>query len=166
MGSDNKMQDLLSKNLAQAWARVVELRKRLPMGKAESPDDRDAGPSQGEQLSEHEERYRSVFQTSLAVMLLVDPESGRIVDANPAACAFYGYPREDCRSLSLDQISVLDGDDLRARLAEAAALRQNRFEFRHRLSSGELKDVEVYSGPVRVEGRLLLHSIVHDITER
>ena len=26
-------------------------------------------------------------------MLLVDPEAGVVVDANPAACTYYGYPR-------------------------------------------------------------------------
>ncbi|EGJ50915.1 PAS domain S-box protein [Desulfocurvibacter africanus] len=119
-----------------------------------------------EALRESEERYRSIFHNSHAVMLLADPQTGELVDVNPAACAYYGYSPEECRRMTIGQINTLPIEEFRARMMEAASKEQNKFEFRHRLASGEVRDVEVYSGPVRVEGRLLLHSIVHDITER
>jgi PAS domain S-box-containing protein len=34
------------------------------------------------------------------------------------------------------------------------------------LANEEIRDVEVYSGPIRLHGRELLYSIIHDITER
>ncbi|HEX6829354.1 MAG TPA: HD domain-containing phosphohydrolase, partial [Burkholderiales bacterium] len=37
---------------------------------------------------------------------------------------------------------------------------------RHRLSSGEIRDVEVYSGPISAGGHGLVYCIVHDVTER
>jgi len=37
---------------------------------------------------------------------------------------------------------------------------------RHRLASGEVRDVELYSGPVTADGREYLHVIDHDITAR
>jgi len=43
---------------------------------------------------------------------------------------------------------------------------QQHFFFRHRLSSGEIRDVEVYSGLITLYGRKLLYSIVHDINDR
>ncbi|CAG1773050.1 hypothetical protein BAC2_03469, partial [uncultured bacterium] len=51
-------------------------------------------------------------------------------------------------------------------LAKARAGHGAHFEFQHRLASGEIREVEVYSGPVSVGERVLLHSIVHDISER
>ncbi|HEV7664110.1 MAG TPA: CHASE3 domain-containing protein, partial [Chloroflexota bacterium] len=39
-----------------------------------------------------ERRYRQMFENNEAVKLLVDPNGGIIVDANAAACTFYGYP--------------------------------------------------------------------------
>ncbi|WP_295431179.1 PAS domain S-box protein [uncultured Thiodictyon sp.] len=45
-------------------------------------------------------------------------------------------------------------------------LERNYFNFRHRIASGEVRDVEVFSSPVDVSGRPLLFSIVHDITHR
>ena len=41
-----------------------------------------------------------------------------------------------------------------------------RFEFQHRLADGSLRDVEVFSATVRAKEREILHSIVHDITDR
>jgi len=40
------------------------------------------------------------------------------------------------------------------------------FLFKHRLANGEVRDVEVYSGPITIEGKQLLYSIIHDISER
>jgi len=40
------------------------------------------------------------------------------------------------------------------------------FYFKHRLASGKIRDVEVYSGPIKVYDRELLYSIIHDITKR
>ena len=48
----------------------------------------------------------------------------------------------------------------------APATGQQRFEFVHRLADGSTRDVEVYSGPIRLGGRELLFSIIHDISER
>ena len=68
-------------------------------------------------LAESEERYRSLFENNHATMLVVDPSDGRIVDANPAACRFYGWPREQFRGMHLHEINTLppgaahDGDE-------------------------------------------------------
>jgi hypothetical protein len=43
---------------------------------------------------------------------------------------------------------------------------KNYFNFRHRLSNNEIRDVDVYSSPVMAKGKNLLFSIIHDITER
>jgi len=46
-------------------------------------------------LQESEERYRSLFQNNHAAMLLIDPNSANIIDANPAAVTFYGWTQEE-----------------------------------------------------------------------
>src|SRR5438445_7518980 len=109
--------------------------------------------------------HRQIFEKNLAVQLLVDPETGRIVEANPAACAFYGYSREELIALRITDINSLSPSDVHAAMTRASDERQNRFRFRHRLASGEVRDVEVHSGPIEIDGRRLLYSIVHDVTE-
>ncbi len=117
-------------------------------------------------LRESEERYRNIFTESLAVMLLIDPATGEIVDANPAASRFYGYPHDVLTGMTIAEINTLNEGEVAAEMEHALAERRNYFVFRHMLANGEVRDVEVYSGAITVKNRPLLHSIVHDITER
>ena len=120
-------------------------------------------------LRESEARYRSVFDESRVVKLLIDPADGRIVDANRAACDYYGFDPARLQSMNIKDINTLTADEVQAEMERARTLGKTHFDFRHRLASGEVRDVEVYSSPVSAEGaggRLLLHSIVIDVTAR
>ena len=119
-----------------------------------------------EALAESERRYRSLFEGNHAAMLLIDPATGAIVDANPAACAYYGYSREKLTALKITDINTLSADEVFAEMARCRAEERRHFSFRHRLASGEVRDVEVYSGPLDLKGRNLLYSIVIDVTDR
>lgn len=119
-----------------------------------------------EALKESEQTYHDLFQKSSAIQLLIDPATGEIMAANDAAVAFYGFPSATLTSLRIDQINDLPQARVREELARAAAGVENHFLFRHRLADGELRNVEVYSTAIRVRGRTLLHTILHDITER
>ena len=119
-----------------------------------------------EELRQSEERYRCLFEDNHAVMLLLDPESSEIVDANPSAAAFYGYSREQLRSKRITEINTLDADEVRREMELAKAAQRYHFNFRHRLANGTIRDVEVFSATIRLSGRALLLSIIHDVTER
>ncbi len=117
-------------------------------------------------LRENEERYIQMFEKNRAMKWFVDPETGQIVDANPAAAEFYGYSLEQLKSMNIFQINILPKHEVLGAMDRARAAKQNHFQFRHCLASGEIRDVEVHSGPVMVRGRKLLFSVIHDITER
>jgi len=119
-----------------------------------------------EELRESEQRYSSLFKNNHAVMLLIDPESAEIVDANPAACSFYGWSLEEITSMKITDINLLSSEQVFQEMQRAKSEERNHFFFRHRLANEEIRDVEVYSGPIKVHGKKLLYSIIHDITER
>jgi diguanylate cyclase (GGDEF)-like protein/PAS domain S-box-containing protein len=119
-----------------------------------------------QELAEREERQRNIFQENGSIMLLVDPESGEIVDANKAATAYYGFKSEQLIGMNIDRINVLPPEEVATERHRALIEERNYFNFRHRLASGALRDVEVYSSPVQLGGRALLFSIVHDVTDR
>ena len=119
-----------------------------------------------EQLLESEFRYRSMFKNSHVIMLLVNPESGAIVDANREACTFYGYNYKDLLKLKINQINTFSEPQIKAEMRNAKKERRNYFTFEHRLANGELREVEVYSGPVVIGGNEFICSIIHDITEK
>ncbi|MEA4857993.1 MAG: PAS domain S-box protein [Solidesulfovibrio sp.] len=117
-------------------------------------------------LRESESRYLSLFENNHAVMLLIDPDTGAIVDANPSACAYYGWSREAIRRQRLQAINTLTPEELRAAMEAAKEGWAKSFCFRHRLADGRIRDVEIYAGPIRFDDRQLLYSIVMDVTER
>lgn len=110
--------------------------------------------------------YRALFEENPAIKLLLDPEDGRIVDANHAAAEFYGFPREALIGMKIHEINVLTEDEIRAEMENARVGRRRFFRFRHRLASGAIRHVEVHSGPVELQGKAYLLSIIHDVTDR
>ena len=118
-------------------------------------------------LRESERRYRQMFENNRAVQLILDPETGEIVDANVAAAEYYGWSVERLRSMKVWDINTSLGERrIRDELKQVLRRRRNYFQVQHRLASGAIRDVEVHSGPVDIGGRHFLYSIVHDITER
>jgi len=117
-------------------------------------------------LLEGDERFRNMFDRHHAVMMVVEPETGAIVDANPSAALYYGYSREQLRAMRIQDINQLSPDAVAAERAMAVAEQRNYFVFPHRLASGKVRWVEVYSTPFETRGRPLLYSIIHDITAR
>lgn|GEM_PF-1726959 len=118
------------------------------------------------ELKESEQRYGAVFEGSSIPILLVEPGTTQIVDANPSACEFYGYPREELVTMSVLQIDALPPETAHAETARAAAGARTRFSGRHRAADGLTREVEVNTGTILVGGKRLVYSMVHDVTER
>lgn len=120
----------------------------------------------GGQIRQSEERFRTLFENNLCIMMVIDPSDGRVVDANQAASNFYGHSLQTLRAMKIDEINMMAPDKLALARAAAASQAHNVFHFKHRLASGALRDVEVYSTPVKVLDATLLFSIIHDISDR
>jgi len=117
-------------------------------------------------LIESEARYFSLFWNNHAVMLLIDPSSSAIIEANLSACSFYGYSQEQILGMKITDINTLSPEEISCEMEAARKELRRHFHFCHRLATGEVRDVEVYSEPALINGKELLYSIVHDITER
>jgi diguanylate cyclase (GGDEF)-like protein/PAS domain S-box-containing protein len=113
-----------------------------------------------------ESRFRHMFEGHTSVMLLVDPATGAIVNANAAASRFYGYTIDQMCSMNLAEINTLGPEEIAIATQQAVHGDLNHFVFPHRLASGEVRTVEIHSSPIEVDGRTQLFSIVHDITDR
>ncbi|MCX7161638.1 MAG: ATP-binding protein, partial [Rhodocyclales bacterium] len=117
-------------------------------------------------LRSSEALFRTMFEQSDLVMLLIEPDSGAIVDANAAAVRFYGYAIEDFKALHIHQIITLPADEVAGRLLKAARGDQNAFVFAHRLAGGKVRAVEVHASRIEVGGRILIFSIIQDVSEK
>ncbi len=119
-----------------------------------------------EKLKESEEEYRSLFEEHRAVKLIIDPHSGKIIDANKAAAEYYGWPREKLKSMYIYELNTLPQNQINEAMQRAKKEQHVFFEFRHRHANGTIHDVEEFTSNIRFKGGEYLHSIIHDITER
>ncbi|NVN95933.1 MAG: PAS domain S-box protein [Bacteroidetes bacterium] len=117
-------------------------------------------------MFQSEERYKSLFHNNHAVMLLIDPENGAIKDANPAACKYYGWSHQVICCKNISEINTLNKEEIIAEMQKAKDEKRKHFYFNHRLASGEIRNVEVNSGPIQFGDTKLLYSLVHDITDK
>lgn len=118
-----------------------------------------------ETLRESEARFRTIFFDDCSVKLLIDPQTGWIADANQAAIDFYGYPYDQLTQMSIQAINQLPPELVMHEMLQAKERRTNFFTFRHRLASGEVRDVEVYSNTLEIAHQPYLLSFIHDVTE-
>lgn len=119
-----------------------------------------------EALQSRESLYMNLFHNNHASMLVIDPETGEFKDVNPAALKFYGYSREEMLNLKGCDLNTLSREEQKEAMIKSRNGEQNLFQFRHKLKNGEMRDVEVFTGPIEMDGKKYLYSIVHDITER
>ncbi len=118
------------------------------------------------ELRSNEANLRKLFDDNTSVMLLIDQASGRIIDANMAASRLYGYPRDRLLQMGIEQINTLPPERLAEERQRAASGEGKLFYFSHRIASGEIREVEVHTTPLERNGRPILLSIIHDITQR
>lgn len=107
-----------------------------------------------------------LFEASHIPMLLINPTNQDIIDANQAALSFYGYTSAQILALKISDLNQMDVSGIQHEIALAKLQKRDHFYFTHKLASGELKAVEVHSGPITINGHVFLYSIIHDISAR
>jgi len=117
-------------------------------------------------LRESEEKFRKVFQKHSAIKLIIDPDNGRILDANEAASRFYGWSVPQLKMMDIYQINTLSPERVKKEMENVRISGKTYFEFKHRKADDSTVDVEVFSSKITINGKKLLHSIIHDISEK
>jgi diguanylate cyclase len=103
---------------------------------------------------------RSLINSHKAVMIFINPEHGKFIDANPAACTFYGYLKEELFKLRIHDINMLLLERVDQLVSDVTKESQEFFTFPHRLKSGEIRMVHVYSSPIKIKDKTILYSII------
>ncbi len=116
-------------------------------------------------LEPDEQSFRLMFDADAEIMLLIEPVTGAIFDANQTAVLFYGYPKSKLCSMSIHEINTLNPQQVASERQRALNEERNYFVFPHKIASGEERIVEVYSSPIILQGKQLLFSTIHDITD-
>jgi PAS domain S-box-containing protein len=98
--------------------------------------------------------------------LLLNPENGKIEDANPAACRYYNCSHTELCNKSIYDFYILEKSKINTWLQTAKSESHNQIHVQLRLSDSEVRDVEVYSSPISIGNKTMIYTISHDITEQ
>lgn len=107
---------------------------------------------------------RNLINNISEVILIIDPDTGSVLDANSFATAFYGYGLNKMKTMNISEINTLPSDEIKIEMQKAKDEKRGHFLFRHKKSNGEVVGVKVISGPVQYQGRTALYSIVAPVT--
>jgi len=113
-------------------------------------------------------RYRRLFETARDGVLLVDFESGKIVDVNPYLIEMLGYSKENFLDKHLWDIGVLK--DVVASKDNFFTLQKKRYvrfeDLPLQTKDGKKMEVEFVANAYQVDGSTIIQCNIRDITER
>ncbi len=115
-------------------------------------------------LQESERKYRDIFDKNYRLNLLVEPDSGRIVDASESACSFFGHARAAMTQLHLADLGLRPWGA--GELPRQGAMPAGVHEFVCRLAGAGEVVLEARSGPVSMAGRKVQFISLYDVTAR
>lgn len=104
--------------------------------------------------------YKVFIENHPAVILIIDSESGSIMDVNIAAEKFYGYSKEEFIEKNINDINTYSKDDIYLEMQMARKQNRNFFKFIHKLKNGQLKSVDVISYPIIYNEKEYLFSVI------
>jgi len=119
-----------------------------------------------EALARSETSYRNQFAANTAIMLMLERDSGRIVDANDAALRFYGHPKHTLLSMRLHDLDAAPENETDSLLRTHRDRPGELLDARHKLADGSVRSLEVSASLIQFGGKNLIHAIIHDVTDR
>lgn len=108
--------------------------------------------------------FKLMFESHASIILIIEPETGIILEANPAAVQFYGYPESTICGMSIDEINCLAGEQIAMERQKALDEGRNYIHIRQRLANNEERSVEERSTPIMREGQQVRFSIIKDVS--
>lgn len=121
------------------------------------------------EIRKSEQRFKNMFNNSPVIHLLMDINTGKIIDANKAAEKFYGWTRKELTDMKITDIALADEEehrkfrlDVYSRGAENSTVRI----INHKLKNDEVRRVEITIAPIEIDGKEFLIDSIKDITEK
>jgi PAS domain S-box-containing protein len=114
-------------------------------------------------LTQH---FARLSQLARDAFLLLAPD-GRIIDANEAAVAIYGYSAEGLRNKNIRDLQLPEKlEDFDTRWKAATSNESFQFETVHRRKDGTILPVEVNTAAIDVDGKIYHQAFSRDVTRR
>lgn len=100
------------------------------------------------------------------IILIIDPETGEIVNANKMASQIYGYSIKELCNLNINKINILTKDQIKHEMDIAKKENRNYFHFPHKTKNNEIIEMEVESFPTKIENKTYLFSTIRPCKDK
>jgi two-component system, NtrC family, sensor histidine kinase AtoS len=126
--------------------------------------------AQCEQVSAAERRYKTLFESAVDAIFIMEAEgeeAGRILAANQAAADMHGYEVEELLSLRIQDLDTPESAALaQERLVRILAGEKVEARVEHRKKDGAIFPVEFSAGLLEIDGKKYVLAFDRDITLR
>ena len=118
-------------------------------------------------LLESEMRFRTIFESAGEAIVLIDPQTGTVVEYNAVAYKSLGYTRMEFDGMDVGRLNISSAPDVlekyTIRLPEYQTVRFNSL---HRAKNGEPRDVLVTCRGITVGSRYYNLIVILDVTDK
>jgi PAS domain S-box-containing protein len=119
------------------------------------------------QVEARERQYQIIFETAGDGLILIDLETGLVVEANPAACTMHGYARQEFIGMHPTRFIHPGSHQLFTEYVRAVQSQgSSEALVVHLHQDGTLFHVELHGTAFTYQDRPCLLSVVHDVSKR
>ncbi len=123
---------------------------------------------QESKILDSEIRYRRLFEAAHDGVLIIDPDTRKIVEANPFMTLLLGYPHDQLVGMELYQIGLLKdqaaSQEMIQNLKRTSQVRYDDLPLESQ--KGQHREVEVVANLYNESGRPVIQCNIRDITDR
>ena len=118
------------------------------------------------ELTESEDRYRTIFEQAADAIIIFDPETEKILWFNRKAHENLGYSYEEFKQLELRDFQIIkQPEHVTNNLVNKIRVDSEFYETKYRTKDGFILDVQISTRPIIIKGRTYCQSLIRDITE-
>ena len=155
--------------IVEVWRKVVPLSDSQGRFTGVLGFDRDieARMKMEKTLRESEERHRAIFEQAADSIVVIDGQTGALVEFNDKAHENLGYTREEFQAMGIADFEVIESpEEVANHIARVIEEGSGSFETKHRTKGGEIRDILVDVRPISLDGKTCVCGIWRDITQR
>lgn len=118
-----------------------------------------------EDLKRKERNYRKLFEDHSAAQIIIDPNTGIVINVNKTAEKFYGYTRKELLSNNIQDLVPISQEYFEKQLSISEESNEPFLEFEHPVANGEIKQIKAFMNRMCIDDKEYLHFIIFDVTE-
>ena len=119
------------------------------------------------ELKESETKYRALFEQAGDSIILIDTETGDIVDFNDKMYENLGYTRDEFKNLKIPDFDIMEStEDYSSHIEKVIREGSDTFETEYLTKNDEVRNMMVSARAIKINDKNYLHSIIRDITDQ